>query len=138
MSATRLVQSAIYAVLSADATLASLVTGGVHNDVPTGEAYPHVLIQGPTEMPAHTLGGRTVGIGWSNTVRLHVYSRYEGDLQAMQIHERIVALLNFQPLTVTGYSRVSIHCESARLMVEAVEKIQTRHLVSDWNVVTRQ
>lgn len=144
MSATRLVQTAIYAVLSADATLEGLsetsttATVQVYNDAPEGAGYPHVLISRATETPSHTFGGPNAGKGWRNIIRIHVYSRYQGDLEAMQIHERIVELLNFQDLTVTGFPKVSIECESMRLLVEDIEKIETRHLVSEFRVVTRQ
>lgn len=138
MSASRVIQTAIYAVLSADATLTSLATGGVHNDIPDGQAYPHVLISRATETPRHTLGGLNAGIGWSDIIRIHVYSRYQGDREAMLIDERITALLNFQALTVAGYSSVIIEREEMRLLVEAIEKIETRHLVAEYRVWVHQ
>lgn len=134
MSATRLIQTAIYGVLNGDATLLALATGGVHNDIPDGQGYPHVLISRATETPWHTLGGASSGIGWKNIIRIHVYSRYAGDTEAMQIHERIVALLNFQPLTVAGYSSAIVDYEQMRLLVEDIEKIETRHLVGEFCV----
>jgi hypothetical protein len=148
VSATRLIQTAIYAVLSADATLAGLsltydadgdlTTVTVHNDIPDGSAYPHVLISRATETPWHTMGTATTGLGWKDIIRIHVYSRYQGDKEAMQIHERIVTLLNFQTLTVTGYPTALVEYEQMRLMVEDVEKIETRHLVGDYCVLVHQ
>jgi hypothetical protein len=138
VSATRLIQTAIYAVLSADATLTGLATGGVHNDIPDGSAYPHVLISKATETPWHTFGGASSGLGWKDIIRIHVYSRYAGDLEAMQIHERIVTLLNFQPLTVTGYANVSCEYEQLRVLVEDIDKIETRHLVGEFCVMVHQ
>lgn len=138
MSATRLIQTAIYAVLSADATLLALTAGGVHNDIPEGDVYPHVLISRATETTWHTFGTATTGLGWKNIIRIHVYSRYQGDFEAMQIHERIVALLNFQPLTIAGYPQVSCEYEQMRLLVEDVEKTETRHLVGEFCVMVHQ
>ena len=148
MSATRLIQTAIYAVLSADSTLAALsltynssgalTTVTVHNDIPDGAAYPHVLISRASETPWHTFGTATTGLGWKDIIRIHVYSRYQGDKEAMQIHERIVALLNFQSLTVTGYPTALVEYEQMRLMVEDVEKIETRHLVGEFCVMVHQ
>ncbi len=138
MSATRLIQTAVYAVLSADATLLALATGGVHNDVPDGQGYPHVLISRATETPWHTMGGASAGLGWKNIIRIHVYSRYQGDKEALEIHDRIVALLNYQPLTVTGYTTAITEYESMRVMVEDVEKIETRHLVTEFCVRVHQ
>jgi hypothetical protein len=138
MSATRAIQTAIYAVLSADATLTGLATGGVHNDIPDGQSYPHVLISRATETPWHTFGGASSGLGWKNIIRIHVYSRYQGDTEAMRIHERIVSLLNFQPLTVSGYTVSICEYEQMRLLVEDVDKIETRHLVGEFCVRVRQ
>lgn len=138
MSATRLIQTAIYGVLSADTTLLALATGGIHNDVPDGEEYPHVLISKATETAWHTQGGGDVGIGWKNIIRIHVYSRYQGDLEALEIHDRIVALLNYQPLSVSGYATVMVEYEQMRVMVEDIKKLETRHLVEDFCVRVHQ
>jgi len=147
VSATALIQTAINAVLAADATLptlsmtyrdGSLTTVTVHNDIPENATYPVVLISRASETPRHTFGTATTGLGWKNIIRIHIYSRYQGDSEAMQIHGRIVSLLNFQPLTVTGYGQVSVEYEQMRLMVESVEKIETRHLVGEYCVMVHQ
>jgi hypothetical protein len=60
VSATRVIQEAIYSVLSADSTLAGLSltedtdTVTVYNDVPEGAKYPHVLLTKASETPWHT------------------------------------------------------------------------------------
>lgn len=138
MSATRLIQIAVYGVLAADATLLALATGGIHNDVPDGQAFPHVLISKATETPWHTMGGASTGLGWKNIIRIHTYSRYQGDTEALAIHDRMVALLNYQTLTVTGYSTVICEYESMRVMVEDVDKIETRHLVDEFCIRVHQ
>jgi hypothetical protein len=148
MSAIRAVQTAIYGVLSADATLAGLsltagtATVGVFNDVPDGQDYPHVLISKARERAWHTLGGRTAGIGWDVMVPIFVMSRYSGDREALQILERIVALLNFSSLAVTGFT--SVICEYApggdmtgQVMVIDVDKIETRQVVAEFQVLVR-
>ena len=84
------------------------------------------------------MGGVSAGTGWEDIIRIHVYSRYQGDIEAMQIDERITALLNFQTLTVTGYSSVLVEREEMRLMVEDIDKIETRHLVSEYRVWVHQ
>jgi hypothetical protein len=106
--------------------------------VPEGKAYPHVLLSRATEMPRHVLGGAGTGLGWKNIIRSHVYSRYQGDIECLQIWERLVALSNYQTLTVAGYSSVLVSVESMRVLIESVEKIETRHLVGEWNVTVQQ
>lgn len=143
MSATRAIQTAIYGVLSADATLAGLsLTSGtqtvyVYNDVPSNAGYPHVLIAKATEMPWHTFGGPHVGIGWSDIIRLHTYSRYQGDYEAERIDERILTLLNFLPLSVSGFGSAVVECKQGRMLVEAIDKIETRHLVREVHVMVQ-
>jgi uncharacterized protein DUF3168 len=138
VSATRLIQTAIYGVLTADATLMAAATGGVHNDVPEGQIYPHVLISRATETQWHTMGGASSGIGWKNIIRTHTFSRYQGDLEALQIHERIVALLNYQTLSVSGFTTVIVEYEQGRMLVEDVDKIETRHMVGEFCVRVHQ
>ncbi len=138
MSATAAIQTAVYGVLSADATLLAMAGGGVHNDVPEGADYPHVLISKATEKPWHTFGTATTGLGWKNIIRVHVYSRYQGDSELLGIHGRIVTLLNFQPLTVTGYNSALVEYDSGRVFVEDIEKIETRHMVGEFCVWVKQ
>lgn len=144
MSATRVIQDAIATLLVADSTLAGLsltadvTTVEVFNDVLEGQAFPHVLIARATELPRHVLGGANSGLGWRNIIRIHVYSRYQGDREALLIWERIVALLNFQTLTVTGFTSVLCKVESMRVLIEDVEKVETRHLVGEVNVTVQQ
>ncbi len=134
----------MYGVLSADTTLAGLSlsentpTVEVFNDVPEGQGYPHVLIARATEIPRHVMGGPNTGLGWKNIIRVHVYSRYQGDREALRIWERIVALLNFQMLVVAGFSSVLCKVESMRVLIEDVEKVETRHLVGEFNVTVQQ
>lgn len=138
MSATRAIQTAIYGVLTSDSSLMTLATGGVHNDVPDGQRFPHVLISRATETAWHTFGGAATGLGWKNIIRIHVYSRYQGDREALDIHERIVSLLNFQPMAVSGWGSCSVEYEQMRMMVEDLEKIETRHLVGEYCVLVQQ
>jgi hypothetical protein len=147
MSAIGAIQTAFYGVLSADATIPTLsltidprtgtfTTVSVHNDIPDGATYPHVLISRATERPWHTFGGPTVGIGWKDMIRVHIYSRYQGDEESTNILERVVALLNFQTLTVSGYSASAmVEYRQGRMLVEAIDKLETRHLVGEFEVV---
>jgi Protein of unknown function (DUF3168) len=140
MSATWAVQAAIVTRLRADATLAGLsltsdtTTVEIYNDVPENALFPHVLLSKPTETPDHTFGGTTLGIGWKNIIRVHTYSRYQGDKEAQQIRGRIVAVLNYQLLSVTGWPTVTVKYESGRTLIEDIDKIETRHDVAEFCV----
>lgn len=130
MSALALLQTSVYALVSADATFTALVGGRFYNDVPDGAAFPHVQMGSATERGWHTMGGATVGIGWQGTLTLHVWSRYQGDSEALAIVGRLVTLLNFQSVTVTGYPTVIVEYDNARVLVESPppDKLETRHV----------
>jgi hypothetical protein len=128
MSALKAIQTAIYALLSADATLLSLAT--VHNDVPEGQAFPHVEIGSATERPWHAFGGPTLGLGWNTTVTIHIWSRYQGDVEALTILDRVTALLNFATLSVSGFSSVLAELDNTRVLVQDVDKVETRHVAA--------
>lgn len=144
MSVTWPITVAIQDLLAADATLAGLSLTDttpvvrIYNEVQEGAGYPHVVISKPTETPGHTFGGATVGLGWTNIIRIHTYSRYKGDKEALLIHQRIVTLLNFQPLTIAGYPQVSVAYVQGRPLVEDIEKIRTRHVVGEFEVMVHQ
>ncbi len=146
MSAIGAIQTAVYGVLSADATIATLsltkdprtnalTTVSVYNDIPDGATYPHVLISRATERPWHTFGGPTTGIGWKDVIRIHIYSRYQGDEESTNILERAVALLNFQTLSVSGYTSALVEYSQGRMLIEAIDKLETRHVVGEFSVM---
>jgi hypothetical protein len=144
VSATRVIQEAIYSVLSNDSTLAGLSltedtdTVSVYNDVPEGAKYPHVLITKASEVDWDSLGGASSGVGWNNIIRTHVRSRYQGDREALRIHERVVALLHYRDLTVSGYtSAAMVKSEGHKVLVQDIDKIETRNLVGEFRVMVR-
>ena len=144
-----MIQTAVYGVLAADTVLPTLsltkdpdtdelTTVTVHNDIPEGQAYPHVLISNAWEQDWHTFGGPVSGLGWRNIIRIYTYSRYQGDIEALGIHSRIVALLNSQPLAVTGYTTAIVKYDGHKVFVKSVEKIETRELVGEFYVWVKQ
>lgn len=145
-TAFRAVGAAVSAVLVADATLAALLATKVYapaepavlNDIGDGQEYPLILLDHASEVPWHTFGGASSGLGWKLALRIHVYSRTPSDLQAIRILERVVEVLNFQTLTVPGYSTVIVHYERGRVLVEDVEKVKTRHIPAEFTVMVHQ
>jgi hypothetical protein len=69
---------------------------------------------------------------------VHIYSRYQGDAEGLAILTRLVALFNFQPLTVTGFTSVICEYEQGRPLVENIDKIETRHMVAEFCVTVQQ
>jgi hypothetical protein len=143
MSALYGVQQAIAAALVADSALTALLnvsvldgtSPAIFNDVPNNQPYPFIDIGADsTERPWNTIGGTSVGIGFDDKVVVHIWSRYQGMTQMSSILKEIVRILNYQPLTVTGFQTVMCELESARLLVVQVNKIETRHCPATFRV----
>jgi hypothetical protein len=139
VSAIQAIQTAIYGVLSGDATLVAQVGGRITNATPSTPTYPYVQISHAHEKPFHGLGGATVSLGYNDIIRVHIYSRYAGDLEALQILGRIRGLLDFQTLTVSGYSSVICEYEMGRVLIEPdANRVEVRHIPSEFRVRVRQ
>lgn len=146
MSAIAPVQVAIYGALSGDTGaggVSTLVGGRIHNDVPDGEDYPLVMFGKAREKAMHTFGGATSGLGWEVMLPIYSMSRYQGDSEALAIHSRIVALLNYQPLTVAGFTKCDVEYApggdvTGQVMVVDIDKIETRQVVGEFLIRVRQ
>ncbi|MEE1835759.1 DUF3168 domain-containing protein [Streptomyces sp. SP17KL33] len=102
-TAVRPLQAAIYAKLTGSAPLMALVTG-VYDEVPEDAAYPYVSFGAVTEF-AEDAHDRQ---GLSSLVVIHVWSTYPGNAEAADIFAALDAALDRVPLTVTGFTDVSI------------------------------
>lgn len=96
------VQRAVYRTLTEDTELQSLVSG-VFDDVPEGTEFPYVVIGECTLIPDNYL----TGFGREVRVTLHVWSRYRGFAEALEIADRVCQLLDHQPLTVEGWEHIA-------------------------------
>jgi hypothetical protein len=94
------VQRAIYDILSQDRVLRDMVTG-VFDDVPEDQAFPYVQLGDRTETnkPSTMLTQ-----GRENTLTLHIWSRAKGYLEAKQIGNRVIELLDDVPLYLPGWT----------------------------------
>jgi len=128
MSALKAIQTAVYSTLNGDSTLTALAP--VFNDVPEGEPFPHVEIGSATEKPWHTMGGASQGLGFNATITIHIWSRYQGDVEALTILDRVMALLNFATLSVAGFNSVLAEHDNTKVLVQDVDKVETRHIAA--------
>lgn len=133
-SAIRLVEAAVRTLVTADSTFTTRCPGGMASDEVENQEYPFVLLDGAFEKPWNTLGGATAGHGRDAVLRLHVFSRYKGDKEAWLIVERLVELLDFASLTVSGYQTVLIEYLSSRMLIEDRDKLETRHAPVEFRV----
>ena len=109
LSASLALQSAIYAVLTANADLiaATGATPRIYDDVPPGTAYPYVTF------------GQTIERDWStgtedgreHILTLHVWSRYPGRTEVHQAASIVRKLLHQAALPLTGFHLVNLRHE---------------------------
>jgi len=107
-------RNAIYSKLNDDATLSGLITG-VYDDVPEGTAYPYVVIGDDTAVNS---GSKTID-GNEHTLNIHVWSRYRGKKEAVEIMERIYTLLHNVDISLSGASLINIRQEFNTVLVDA-------------------
>jgi hypothetical protein len=106
-------QKSIYQTLSGDAALSAMITG-VYDRVPQNTAFPYITI------------GETTGRDWSSrtttgmnlVVTLHVFSRAGGRQEALQIMERIHALLHEGDLEMTDQVLIMMRFEMSDVLLE--------------------
>jgi hypothetical protein len=132
------IQTAIAAVLTGDATLVGLVGGAknLRNDEPESPPSEFIVVGNATEQSWNTLGGPDAGWGWDVSLTIHIYSYYQGELKALQILNRVTALLNFQAVTVTGYPTVICQYgdDMTRVLLETADKQQRRHIPAMFSI----
>lgn len=96
-------QQAVYAKLTGHAPLMALISG-VYDEVPEDAAHPYVSLGSITENVDDAHNQR----GLEASVVLHIWSKYRGFKEAAGILTELDASLDRQPLTVTGFTDVSI------------------------------
>lgn len=124
-------QTAIYVRLTGDATLMNLITG-VFDHVPEGTDKPYVVVGEAFATPRNSqdrFGRRTAQ-------NIHVWSDQLGYSQVNQIANRIIALLDHQPLTVTGHDVVLANFEFQQTLDDPDRRL--RHGVVRFGLTTEQ
>ena len=127
------IQTAVYALLIGDATLAALVGGAANilNFEPEEPLAKFIVVGNATEQSWHTLGGTGAGWGWDATLTVHCYSYYKGDIEVLQLLDRVTTLLNKpEGIVVAGYGTAI--CEYGekltRVLIETKDKQERRHI----------
>lgn len=134
------VQTALYGVLSTDATLLTLCPDVLNFEPPSDPPERFLLIGNAIERSWNTLGGLSAGWGWRCEVTVHIYSYNRGEIEALQILSRVTALLNFQPLTVTGYPTAIVEYgePGTKVLVETKDKRERRHIPAIFTVLVHE
>jgi hypothetical protein len=117
--------------LNSDSELRALVTG-IFDEVPEGQVHPYVVLGEAFETPdnTHDTFGREV------VITLHTWSRYRGYAEVLRITDRIITLLDHQPLSITGHNVIAVRHEFAQTLRDPDPEI--RHVPIRFRVVTEQ
>jgi hypothetical protein len=99
-SALSAVQAGVYAALTGDATLGTLVPGGIWDHVPEDPTWPYLRIGELHEDPRDTSGVQRRKVA----ITLHGWSQYRGRAEVLSIVDRVIALLRYTTLTLTGWT----------------------------------
>lgn len=136
-SALQPVAEAVFARLNVASLKAAQPTGagcvGGVTDNPTGTVYPMLWY----ELRGEDLTGLGRGPDLTQIeLRLHVFSTWNGMIEARRIMREAIRLLKYQTPTVTGYTLVEIgrpHDEIA-LPFEELNGVKVRELVTIWDL----
>src|SRR5438046_7581385 len=92
------VSEAVFGVLQGDATLSSLLPGGVQTDVPEDPSYPFLWVEILEQQQFGGFGTKPgAGALPELEIRLHVFSQFPGWAQAQTIVARAIALVADPP-----------------------------------------
>ncbi|MEU1194922.1 DUF3168 domain-containing protein [Streptomyces sp. NPDC005813] len=127
------VQQAIYARLTGDSALMDEVTG-VFDYVPEDDVYPFIVIGEATEIPDNRHGG----FGRQTVATLHVWTKYRGHSKGLAIAARVTALLDHQPLSISGLAHVDTWFEFQQTLTDPEPPGDIRHVVLRYRVGTEQ
>ncbi|WP_289009511.1 DUF3168 domain-containing protein [uncultured Thermomonospora sp.] len=127
------VQAAYYARLTGDDELISMISG-VYDYVPEDAAYPYVVIGEGTEIADNQHGE----FGRQTTQTLHVWSRYRGFAQGLAIANRIVELLDHQPLIIAGLRHIATRLEFMQTLTDPAAPGDLRHIPIRFRTITGQ
>ena len=127
------VQLAIYTRLTGDSALMDLISD-VFDYVPETAAYPFIVIGEAIETPDNRLGG----FGRQTVVTLHVWTQHRGHSKGLAIAAKVTALLDHQPLTITGLDHIVTRFEFSQTLTDPEPPGDIRHVVLRYRVVTEQ
>lgn len=120
-------QVAIVAKLRASTALMALIKG-IYDEPPKGAKLPYVTVGPLFELPADAHNQR----GLDDIVTLHVWSDYKGNKEPAEIFAALDAALDRQPLTVAGWTDVSIALDEAHTTSDPDPDI--RHIIATYRV----
>jgi Protein of unknown function (DUF3168) len=137
------VMPVVIAWLAGDAALTSLLarngTGGpaIYNDVPTGAAFPYLVVGDATETAFHTLGAKSGSWGGRVSLETRAVSRYRGDKEAMRIIDATKQRLEASDLPLP-FPRFMVEFEGSHPYSSVEGGVVTRFLAAIFAVTVHE
>lgn len=127
------VSEAVFGVLTLDATLAALVPGGIHDDVPEDPTYAFVWYELLTETDRRGLGTGSLP---ELELRVHAFSLYGGKQQAQAVIDRVIALLKDAALTITGWTQAGLvfYDSTTQLPLDELNGVKVHEIVAAFRI----
>jgi len=105
-------QGAVFSALSQDAQLTGLIgPGKLHDLTPAELAFPYITFGRVTRHDWSTASEEGAEIFFS----LHVWSRKRGKAEALEIMERVTAILHDRPLALAEHHLINLRVEQETL-----------------------
>ena len=129
------IQTALYSRLT---SWPALATVPIYDHVPqdatpeSNEPFPFITIG----EDSHENWDTDTETGLESLLRVHVWSRHEGRLEARQIQDDIRAALNRHKLAVPGCNTVILDMESAE--VQRIDDGQTYHGIQEFRLLLEE
>ncbi len=124
-------QKSVYATLSADAPLTTLLGADrIHDSVPQGAAFPYIVID-QTQVRDWSTGTEP---GAEHILLLHVWSRYDGKREVCEIADAARAALDGAELVLDGHRLIAFDHQYSDLRRD--EDGKTLHGIVRFRAVT--
>ena len=98
-SSAKEIITATFTALNVSGLTSLLGTTAVKNAIPLNPAYPYVRLESPTGSRWDTFQKA----GKERFVFVHVFSQYRGDLEAIDIIDKVIDLLHYIGHSVSGH-----------------------------------
>jgi hypothetical protein len=127
-------QQTVYGLLTGASP--ALCSGRIYDAVPQDVVFPYVEIDGAQSIPDDTSasdGGQDAGV--SDYFDLHIWSRYQGQMEVREIVDEIHGLLHQQALTIAGRASANSWVRNVRYLLDPDGL--TRHAVVNVEIIHR-
>lgn len=108
MSAQLAIQQTIYELLSADTELTGKI-GGIYDGFPQHEPFPYITLGDGTSTPFATFEH----MGEEVFINIHIWSRYKGFKEGLEISRDIHRMLSQQNIQVADFGTVGSYFDSS-------------------------